>query len=215
MNTDSEEVFYLLPYTVEDVMLPQAMSQVLGWHISAYNLPSIWEITQGEGVKIAIIDSGCDLSHPDLKNNLIEGKNFVEDGMPPEDSGSHGTHVAGIVAGYNTTFHGVAPKAKIIAVNVFDPSGGAYDDDIIKALKWVYSISNDYNIAAINMSLGTSQVFTTTCNNYLPEMTTAIAIVRNNIDVKRVINSEHERKMDLSGQWFRPFYRPLPLPKQQ
>ena len=164
MNTQSDEVFYLLPYTVEDVMLPQSISQTLGWHISAYNLPSIWKITQGEGVKIAIIDSGCDLSHPDLVPNLIEGKNFVEDGLPPEDSGQHGTHLAGIIAASNdeSGVVGVAPNAKIMPLKVLNSYGIANMQAVTKAI--YYAV--DQGIDLISMSLG--------CRNPVPSVLEAI-----------------------------------------
>lgn len=143
---------------------------------------------QGQDTYVVVIDTGIEAAHPFFQGRVALEACFAA--SCPNGSTSmvgpgaakpvhwHGTHVAGIIAGYNTTFHGVAPKAKIIAVNVFDPSGGAYDDNIIKALKWVDSISSTYNIAAVNMSLGTSQVFSTTCNSYLPEMTSAIASLK-------------------------------------
>jgi subtilisin family serine protease len=143
---------------------------------------------QGQDTHIVVIDTGIETAHPFFQGRVALEACFAA--SCPNGSTSmvgpgaakpvhwHGTHVAGIVAGYNTSFNGVAPKAKIIAVNVFDPSGGAYDDNIIKALKWVDSISSSYNIAAVNMSLGTSQVFTTSCNSYLPQMTSAIVALK-------------------------------------
>ena len=143
---------------------------------------------QGQDTYIVVIDTGIETAHPFFQGRVALEACFAA--SCPNGSTSmigpgaakpvhwHGTHVAGIVAGYNTSFNGVAPKAKIIAVNVFDPSGGAYDDNIIKALKWVDSIASSYNIAAVNMSLGTSQVFTTSCNSYLPEMTSAIVVLK-------------------------------------
>lgn len=143
---------------------------------------------QGQDTYIVVVDTGIETAHPFFQGRVALEACFAA--SCPNGSTSmigpgaakpvhwHGTHVAGIVAGYNTSFNGVAPKAKIIAVNVFDPSGGAYDDNIIKALKWVDSIASSYNIAAVNMSLGTSQVFTTSCNSYLPEMTSAIVALK-------------------------------------
>lgn len=164
MNTDSEEVFYLLPYTVEDTMLPQSLGQMLGWHISAFNLPSIWKITQGEGVKIAIIDSGCDLTHPDLMANLIEGKNFVELGMPPDASSEHGTHIAGIIAANNDDagIVGVAPKSKIMPLKVLNSYGVANMQSVRDAI--YYAVDNGIDL--ISMSLG--------CRNPVPSVLEAI-----------------------------------------
>jgi len=143
---------------------------------------------QGQDTYVVVIDTGIETAHPFFQGRVAleacfaaacpNGSNSMVGPGAAKPVHWHGTHVAGIIAGYNSTFHGVAPKAKIIAVNVFDPSGGAYDDDIIRALKWVDSIAGTYNIAAVNMSLGSSQVFTTTCNSYLPEMTSAIATLK-------------------------------------
>ena len=139
---------------------------------------------QGEDVYVAVIDTGVESAHPFLQNRVAleacfsdQCPNGTEEQYGPGSARPvhwHGTHVAGIVAGYNSTFHGVAPKVKIIAINVFDPYGGAYDESIIKALEYVYSIADTYNIASVNMSLGSSKIFKTTCDDYIPAMTTAI-----------------------------------------
>jgi subtilisin family serine protease len=139
---------------------------------------------QGEDVYVAVIDTGVESAHPFLQNRVALEACFSDqcpDGTEEQyGPGSarpvhwHGTHVAGIVAGYNSTFRGVAPKVKIIAINVFDPYGGAYDESIIKALEYVYSIADTYNIASVNMSLGSSRIFKATCDDYIPAMTTAI-----------------------------------------
>lgn len=153
MNIEQDDIFRLLPYVKEEVMIPLSMTQTLGWHISAFDLPAVWKISQGENVVVAIIDSGCDLSHPDLKENIIDGKNFVEDGLPPEDSGEHGTHVAGIIAGTNNEFGiaGVAPKAKIMPLKVLNSYGMGTLEAVEKAI--YYAVDNGADL--ISMSLGT------------------------------------------------------------
>ena len=87
---ENNDICHLLPYITEDIFTMQSAGQQQGWHISSYNLPEVWKISQGENVTIAVIDSGCDLTHQDLIENLVPGINFVEEGMPPEDSGNHG-----------------------------------------------------------------------------------------------------------------------------
>jgi subtilisin family serine protease len=88
--SENNEFCYLLPYVKEDIFMMQTSAQQVGWHVSGYNIPELWKITQGENVTVAVIDSGCDLEHVDLKSSLIPGKNFVEDNLPPEDAGDHG-----------------------------------------------------------------------------------------------------------------------------
>ena len=143
---------------------------------------------KGQGSYVVVIDSGVQSDHP-----FLAGKVALEACFAPVcPNGTtkqigpgaakpvhwHGTHVAGIVAGSNATMHGVAPEAKIIAINIFNSSGSTYDGNIIEALTWVDSISSDYNIAAVNMSLGTSQVFKTSCNNYIPALTSIISTLK-------------------------------------
>ena len=115
--SENQECFYLLPYTVEDIFTMQSSGQQLGWHISSFNLPEVWKITQGEGVTVAVIDSGCDLTHPDLVNNIVPGKNFVEESMQPEDSGQHGTHVSGIIGWYSSKSQNNAFKSSKVVRN--------------------------------------------------------------------------------------------------
>ena len=138
----------------------------------------------GKDIYVAVIDSGIEAAHPFFQNRVALEACFA-DTCPNGQSSMigpgaarpvhwHGTHVAGIIAGKNSSFTGVAPDAKIIAINVFDPLNGAYDENIIEALNWVASLSSQYNIASVNMSLGGSAIFKSTCDDYIPQMTQAI-----------------------------------------
>lgn len=89
MSSQDEQCF-LLPYIQEDIFTLQSSSQYIGWHISSFKLDEVWKLTQGEGVTVAVIDSGCDLTHIDLAPNLVDGKNFIEPNLPPTDAGCHG-----------------------------------------------------------------------------------------------------------------------------
>lgn len=80
----------LLPYERIDCLSIQDAKQRAGWGITAFELPKSWEYTQGEDVVIAVLDTGCNLDHPDLKDNLLEGISFIKKGKPPEDKNGHG-----------------------------------------------------------------------------------------------------------------------------
>jgi subtilisin family serine protease len=80
----------LFPYLRQDVLSLQEASQKSGWSITAFNLPECWKYTRGKGVVVAVLDSGCDLDHPDLINNLLPGINLINRGKPPIDDCSHG-----------------------------------------------------------------------------------------------------------------------------
>lgn len=143
----------LLPYIREDVYgLNPNDGQFYGWEINKFDIPSLWRKTKGEGVKVAVIDTGCDLNHHDLKENMLEGKNFVEIGQPPMDRNGHGSHVAGTIAASdnNLGMVGVAPKAKIIPIKALGDKGGGSLDDVCKGIDWACRNGADI----ITMSLG-------------------------------------------------------------
>ena len=94
----------LLPYIREDIygMSPNTPA-VRGWEITKFNIPDYWKQTRGENVKIAVIDTGVDINHEDLKESIIDGKNFIEKGDPIDRSG-HGTHVASTIAARDNNY---------------------------------------------------------------------------------------------------------------
>lgn len=142
----------LLPFERTDCLSVQDAKQRAGWGISAFELPKAWEFSQGEGVTIAVLDTGCDLDHPDLVENLAEGKNFCNPRKPPEDGNGHGTHVTGtLVAGNNDIgVVGVCPKAKVRPVKVLDDKGNGNLLNVAKGIRWAVAAKCDI----ITMSLG-------------------------------------------------------------
>lgn len=123
--------------------------------ISELRLESAWETTRGAGVTIAIIDSGVDLDHPDLQDNLLEGKDYVDGDRRPDDENGHGTHVAGIaaaVAGNGVGIAGAAPDAKILPIRVLDADGLGDPVAIAESVTW--AVENGADV--INLSLGGS-----------------------------------------------------------
>jgi subtilisin family serine protease len=141
---------------------------------------------KGTNTYVAIIDSGVDSSHPLVAGKVLLEACFTALKSCPNGTTSqtgtgaarpihwHGTHVAGIAAGYSSTYNGVAPEANIIAINVFDKDGSSSETSITKALNWILSISDKYNIAAVNMSLGTSRIYKSSCDFVSPPMTKAV-----------------------------------------
>ena len=111
----------------------------------------------GNGIKIAVIDTGVDFNHPDLfgwgpDGKVIGGYNFIQEGKPPLDTNGHGTQVAGIIAA-DGQLVGVAPKAKILAYKVSENGEAVSSDLIIKAID--KSIEDGADI--INISLGVNK----------------------------------------------------------
>jgi minor extracellular serine protease Vpr len=123
------------------------------------DIPRIGGI-DGEGVKIAVIDTGVDYNHPDLlgwgpDGKVIGGYNFIQENEPPLDTNGHGTQVAGVIAADGEK-SGVAPKAKILAYKVSEDGEGVSSDLIIRAIQ--KAIEDEANI--INISLGVNKTNT-------------------------------------------------------
>lgn len=149
----------LLPHNVEEVLTIQEVKQQAGWEITAFNLPKAWDSTQGEGVKVAVVDSGADLDHPDLAPNLLPGINLINRNKLPEDDNQHGSACAGIIAACNNDIGvvGVAPKAKIIPVKVLDSKGNGDLNIVAEGVRW--AVDNGADI--ITMSLGSPRPLAT------------------------------------------------------
>lgn len=130
----------------------------LQWGHTAVNAPAAWaEGRRGEGVRVAVLDGGFDLNHPDLAPNIDfeSSENFVEGedlqyGLA--DTFSHGTHVAGTVAAAQNNFGviGVAPDAELVLVKVLSDGGTGSFADVISGI--VHAANEGADV--INMSLG-------------------------------------------------------------
>lgn len=130
----------------------------LQWGHDAVNAPEAWERgARGEGVRVAVLDTGFDLDHPDLAPNinLALSFNFVpgetlQYALP--DPFSHGTHTAGTVAAADNAFGtiGVAPEAELVLVKVLDDEGSGEFDWVISGIYHAANVDADI----INMSLG-------------------------------------------------------------
>jgi serine protease AprX len=111
----------------------------------------------GAGVTVAVLDSGVDISHPDLSGHVI-AVNVNQAASGANDGYGHGTHVAGIIGGRDSAGHyvGIAPRSNIVSVKVSDDTGATYESDVLRGLQWVSQHQHDYNIRAINLSLSAS-----------------------------------------------------------
>ncbi|WP_182312310.1 S8 family serine peptidase [Streptomyces sp. SCUT-3] len=123
------------------------------WALDHFQAEKVWEISQGEGVTVAVIDIGFEVNHQDISQSLLEGKDFVDGGsVDPEQGESHGTGMASIIAahghglGGGDGVRGLAPKAKILPVRI--KASGNLADPIIYAV--------DQGASVINISLGGS-----------------------------------------------------------
>lgn len=115
----------------------------------------------GKGVKVCIVDTGVDDTHPAL-NPLIAEKDFFAspDDNDANDDHGHGTHVAGIIASKNPTYRGVAPDVSLLAAKVLGSSGSGTTIDVVKGIDWCVEQGSD----VINLSLG-GGLFTGACDD--------------------------------------------------
>jgi subtilisin len=140
-------IVHLPPYRVEAVA--QALpSSGLDWSISAYGLPALWSRHQGAGVRVGVLDTGVDDSHPALQGVVKEHRNFTRD-CSASDTNGHGTHVAGIIAARGP-MTGVAPRVEIISCKVLNNNGSGSLEAVGKAI--AYAVEAGCNILV--MSLG-------------------------------------------------------------
>ncbi len=125
------------------------------WALTRLQAEQVWGQQPGRGTIVAVVDSGVDASHPDLKGDVIPGADFVSGtgGNGFDDEHGHGTHVAGIIAATANNGIGVAGLAqgvKVMAVRVLDSTGSGWDSTIAQGI--IYA--TDHGASVINLSLG-------------------------------------------------------------
>jgi subtilisin len=155
----------------------------LPWGIERIGAPDVWLGVEGqtppnvgEGIRVGIIDTGIDYTHPDLADNYVLGYDFVNRDWDPADDNGHGTHVAGIVAaiddgpnsgGGNTagiSVVGAAPRVSLYIAKSLNADGVGSMSDIVAAL----DVAASYDVDVVNMSLGSpfwSRTLRRACDN--------------------------------------------------
>lgn len=166
---DREDYFPLRIRPLARKPVPQP-AEVLPWGIDRIDAERVWGGSEdatkicegcitGASTNVAILDTGIDLSHPDLKANIKGGINTINPWKSYNDDNGHGTHVAGIIAAIDNEIGviGVGPEIGLYAVKVLNAAGSGYLSDVIEGLDWVV---NQKKIQGgdwvVNMSLGTA-----------------------------------------------------------
>ena len=123
------------------------------WHLDALHVPEAQQLTRGDGVIVAVVDSAVDASHPDLAGQVLTGAGFgagaPANGWSDSAAAEHGTAMAGVIAakgGGPDHALGIAPGVKILPVAVPE---GTTDSEIAQAIRW----AADHNAKVINLSL--------------------------------------------------------------
>jgi subtilisin family serine protease len=120
------------------------------WAERILNMPDSWKKSQGKGIKVAVLDTGIDPEHPDLKKAIIGTHDFTGDGI--QDVNGHGTHCAGIIGARLNGIGcvGVAPKCNLLIAKVLDNNGSGSYEWIANGIDWAIQQNADI----ISMSLG-------------------------------------------------------------
>ena len=150
---------------------PTQPTQSLPWGVDRIDAEYLWGegITNkynGDGITVAVIDTGIDEDHPDLDANIIGGYNFVKakgvvDNTAWDDDNGHGTHVAGTIAAENDQYGvvGVAPGANLYAIKVLNKRGSGLMSDVILGIQHAAGVDlnspndDDNAVDVISMSL--------------------------------------------------------------
>jgi len=176
--------------------------------------PAAWSAGYtGAGQTVAILDTGVDKNHPFLAGKVVSEACYSSGGYcpggrtistevnsalpcPVTEECAHGTHVAGIAAGNQSEFSGIAKNANIIAVQVFSPDNDnpgeiiAWFSDVLAGLNRIFELRTTYNVSSVNISLGGYRA-QRTCDKAYPAMTAAIANLRS-AGIATIISSGNE-----------------------
>ena len=162
-RVESDAIARVAAKTTAPAPTPAQPLQTVPWGVARIDAPKAWATSRGTDVKVAVLDTGIDKTHPDLVDNVAGGVNFVETGRGSRvsldsaawnDDNGHGTHVSGPIAAADNAIGviGVAPQAKLYGVKVLNSAGSGYTSDIISGIEW--SVSNGMQV--VSMSLSTS-----------------------------------------------------------
>jgi major intracellular serine protease len=150
----------LIPFVVEEIL---ENAEKIPDGIRLMKAPELWEQSKGgKGVVVAILDTGCQIDHPDLKDRIIGGRNFTtdDDGDPDifDDNNGHGTHVAGTIAAAENGqgVVGMAPQVDLLILKVLDSSGSGGYQNLIEAIDYAlqWRGPEGQKVRIISMSLG-------------------------------------------------------------
>jgi len=172
--------------------------QTIPWNIEYINATETWKISKGSGVQIAVIDTGIDYNHPELKNRVVYGISFVDSTagstipIDYKDLDGHGTLVAGIIAAEDNQIGvvGVAPYSELYAVKVMDNRHSGKVEDLIRGIDWaikgpdgIEGNDDDADIIHLSLSLDSPSSELENIINYAVQSNSVVVASSGNFDV--------------------------------
>ena len=145
-----DPIFRLPPLRVEATFA--ALSETVDWGLAAYHVPEHWTSTRGQGIRVAVLDTGVDATHPDLAGSVDDARDFTASPRGYSDSQGHGTHVAGTIAARQNDqgVIGVAPRCRLLVAKVLGDDGSGTSDQVACGVDWAVDGGADI----LSLSLG-------------------------------------------------------------
>ncbi|MFX1279922.1 MAG: S8 family serine peptidase [Promethearchaeota archaeon] len=133
--------------------------QVFDWGMDMVDAERLWGITNGEGVKVLVIDTGMDLDHTDLVENYELGKDFDNEDDTPEDTDGHGTNCAGIIGAVNNGVGiiGASPEVSLYVARIHLYSNMKFITNLGDAIQW--GIDNDVDVISMSLGYFTNEIY--------------------------------------------------------
>jgi len=143
-----------VPPTQSEALIPNDPYLDEQWALSQIQMPKLWQITTGNReILVAILDTGIDQNHEDLKGKVVAEVSFT-DSPTPNDIYGHGTHIAGIIAANSNNgvgIAGMAPGSQLMNVKVANDKGRCQASAVVKGIIW--AVNNGANVINISVEL--------------------------------------------------------------
>lgn len=164
----------LVPTVPPDVAASDDPLRNLQYGLDRTRVEAAWARARGAGVAIAVVDTGVNLQHEDLRARLIGGRDFVDGDDLAQDENGHGTHVAGVAAASTDNgigIAGVAPDASIMPLRVLDVKGTGVESNVVEAVRFALGRTGELGMRlVVNLSLTDLEIEGATSSARLEEV---------------------------------------------